>query len=85
MTPPEPEASIDADEEWIEKKMQQLANSKESAEDYERILLNDMTKGEQRAFCLGVRAGKHQAAQVVFNMSADHARATALVIDPYIK
>jgi len=85
MTPPEPEASIDVDEEWIEKKMQQLANSKESAEDYERILLNDMTKGEQRAFCLGVRAGKHQAAQVVFNMSADHARATALVIDPYIK
>lgn len=76
---------IDADEAWIEKRMRQLANSKESTEDYKRILLSGMTEGEQRAFCLGVRAGKHQAAQVVFNMSADHARATALAIDPYIK
>ena len=76
---------MDADEAWIEERMLQLANSKESTDDYERILLRDMTEGEQRAFCLGVRAGKHQAAQVVFNMSADHARATALAIDPYIK
>lgn len=80
----ETEVPIDADEAWIAERMQQLARSKESVEDYEH-LLSDMTDAEKRAFCLGVRAGKHQAAQIVFNMSADHARATALVIDPYIE
>lgn len=74
-----------ADEKWINIRMQKVADSQGSPDELEEILLKDMTHNEIRAFCLGVRAGKHNAALTFLNESASTARELARKIDEYMK
>ncbi len=75
----------DEDAVWIEERMAAVANSQGRSQDFEDILLAGMTPGEERAFCLGVRAGKHQSALVVLQMIREFGPKMALELDPYIK
>lgn len=74
-----------SDEKWINLRMRAMADSTGSPEELEEILLKGMDHNEIRAFCLGVRAGKHNAALTFINMSATNAKSIAKEIDPYTK
>jgi len=86
MMEPSPEIEKElSDEDWINDRMKRLVASQESTDDFNNILLKGMTKTEMRAFCLGVRAGKHASARTVLDELSKKAMETALVIDPFIK
>jgi hypothetical protein len=80
-----PKELPDDDAAWINERMAAVANSQGRSQDFEDILLAGMTPGEERAFCLGVRAGYHQAALVVLQMVREFGPAVAKKLDPYIK
>jgi hypothetical protein len=80
-----PKELPDEDAQWIEERMARVANSQGRSQDFEDILLAGMTPGEERAFCLGVRAGKHQSALVVLQMIREFGPKVAKELDPYIK
>jgi hypothetical protein len=73
------------DVDYVEDRMKRFANSSNSLEDINKILVEGMGDIELRAFTLGVRAGKHWAAievaEQMHKMSNDIMRR----IDPYIK
>ena len=75
----------DKDAQWVEERMAKMANSAGTVKDLETILLVGMTPGEQRAFCLGVRAGKHWAAILVMQMVREFGLSVAKTLDPYMK
>lgn len=74
-----------ADEDWINDRMIRLVTSKETPGDVEKILLQGMTATEERAFCLGVRAGKHASARILMNSLNTKVMETILEVDPYMK
>jgi len=80
-----PKKLLDEDETWIAGRMAAVANSQGRSQDFEDILLAGMTPGEERAFCLGVRAGYHQSALVVLQMIREFGPTVARKLDPYIK
>ncbi len=73
------------DETWVNNRMQKMADSKGTPEELASILLEGMTPKEQRAFCLGVRAGKHNAASTFLTASGKIVREIAKEIDPYMR
>ena len=73
------------DEDWITDRMTRLVASKETPQDVEKILLEGMTAGEERAFCLGVRAGKHASARILMDGLNRKVMETIMEIDPYMK
>jgi hypothetical protein len=75
----------DEDAAWVEDRMTRMANSAGRMEDLETILLAGMTPGEERAFCLGVRSGKHWAAILVLQAVREFGPEVAKTLDPYIK
>ena len=75
----------DEDAQWVEDRMARMANSAGSMEDLETILLAGMSPTEERAFCLGVRVGKHWAAILVMQMVRNFGPEMAKALDPYIK
>ena len=86
MEPTNPESEKElSDEDWINDRMKRLVASQESTDDFNNILLKGMTRTEMRAFCLGVKAGKHASARTVLDELSKKAMETALVIDPFIK
>lgn len=74
-----------ADENWINDRMTRLVESKETPGDAEKILLQGMTATEERAFCLGVRAGKHASARILMDGLNKKVMETILEVDPYMK
>jgi len=80
-----PKAITDDDEVWINDRMNRLAATKETSSDIERILLEGMSEGEIRAFCLGVRAGKHASARLLVANLSDVVNNVVIAIDPYRK
>ena len=80
-----PKKLLDEDAAWIDERMAAVANSQGRSQDFEDILLAGMTPGEERAFCLGVRAGYHQSALVVLQMIREFGPNVARKLDPYIK
>lgn len=80
-----PKELPDEDAQWVEERMAAVANSQGRPQDFEDILLAGMTPGEERAFCLGVRAGKHQSALVVLQMIREFGPKMAKELDPYIR
>ena len=86
MEPTNPESEKElSDEDWITDRMTRLAASKETPQDVEKILLEGMTANEQRAFCLGVRAGKHASARILMDGLNKKVMETILEVDPYMK
>ncbi len=73
------------DETWINDRMLKMADSDGTPEELAEILLEGMTPTEQRAFCLGVRAGKHNAASVFLTSSGRIVKEIAKEIDPYMR
>jgi hypothetical protein len=86
MIPPENQSSQDEqDEAWINDRMARLVASPETPEDIQKILLEGLTESEMRAFCLGVRAGKHASARILMDGLKTKMMETILEVDPYMK
>lgn len=77
--------SIDSDEEWINDRMKRLVETEETTDDIQDILLEGMSDSEIRAFCLGVRAGKHASARLLVINLSDIVNNVVMTIDPYRK